>query len=234
MTGRSRSRIPPSDSDPALPTVDARAWALFGQATYSLSSRVSLTGGVRYTDEQKDIHNTGGVYRLGTAVLANPASFYDFVDRATYDAWTPKASIQFRRPRTFVYFSATRGFKSGGLQRSTATAPGGAFRPEFAWSYEGGLKRTMADGRVYVNTAVFYNDYQDLQVQTFLRPGVVRLSNAAIGDHQGLEVEATAAVGRGLQLAGHVSWLDATYDRYLAWARRCDGRRGGPPPEQRA
>ena len=59
-------------------------WALFSQATYSLSSRVSLTGGVRYSDEQKDIHNVGGVYRLGTAVLANPASFYDFVDRAMY------------------------------------------------------------------------------------------------------------------------------------------------------
>ena len=126
-------------------TVDARAWALFGQATYSLSSRVSLTGGVRYSDEQKDIHNVGGVYRLDTAVLANPASFYDFVDRAIYDAWTPKASVQFQASReTFVYFSATRGFKSGGFN-VTATAPGGAFRPEFAWSYEGGLKRTMAE-----------------------------------------------------------------------------------------
>ena len=216
-------------------TVDARAWALFGQATYSLSSRVSLTGGVRYSDEQKDIHNVGGVYRLGTAILANPASFYDFVDRAIYDAWTPKASIQFQASReTFVYFSATRGFKSGGLN-VTATAPGGAFQPEFAWSYEGGLKRTMADGRVYVNTAVFYNDYQDLQVQTFLRPGVVHISNAASATITGLELEATAAVRRSLHLAGQVSWLDATYDRYLAdRARRCDGRRGGPPPEQRA
>ena len=197
-------------------TVDAKAWALFGQATYSLSSRLSLTGGVRYSDEQKDIHNVGGVYRLGTAVLANPASFYDFVDRAIYDAWTPKASVQFQASReTFVYFSATRGFKSGGLN-VTATAPGGAFQPEFAWSYEGGLKRTMADGRVYVNTAVFYNDYKDLQVQTFLRPGVVHISNAASATITGLELEATAAVRRGLHLAGQLSWLDATYDHYLA------------------
>jgi iron complex outermembrane recepter protein len=197
-------------------TVDARAWALFGQATYSLSSRLSLTGGVRYSDEQKDIHNVGGVYRLGTAILASPASFYDFVDRATYDAWTPKASIQFQASReTFVYVSATRGFKSGGLN-VTATAPGGSFRPEFAWSYEGGLKRTMADGRVYLNTAVFYNDYKDLQVQTFLRPGVVQISNAASATINGLELEASAAVGRGLHLGAQVSWLDATYDRYLA------------------
>ena len=174
-----------------------------------------MTGGVRYSDEQKDIHGTGGMYQLGTAILANPDSFYDFVDRATYDAWTPKASIQFQAsPETFVYFSATRGFKSGGLN-STAMAPGGAFQPEFAWSYEGGLKRTMADGRVYVNTAVFYNDYKDLQVQTFVGPGLIQVSNAASATISGLELEATAAVGRSLHLASHVSWLDATYDRYL-------------------
>ena len=53
----------------------------------------------------------------------------------------------------------------------------------------------MADGRVFVNTAVFYNDYKDLQVQTFLRPGVVQISNAASATITGLEFEATAAVG---------------------------------------
>jgi iron complex outermembrane receptor protein len=197
-------------------TVDTIAWALFGQATYSLSSRLSLTGGVRYSHEQKDIHNVGGVYRLGTTVLANPTSFYDFVDRVIYDAWTPKASVQFQASQeTFVYFSATRGFKSGGLN-VTATAPGGAFQPEFAWSYEGGLKRTMADGRVWVNTAVFYNDYRDLQVQTLLRPGVVHISNAASATITGLELEATAAVRRRLHLTGQLSWLDATYDHYVA------------------
>jgi iron complex outermembrane recepter protein len=197
-------------------TVDANARALFGQATYAVSSRLSLIGGLRYSDEEKNIHNIGGVYRLGTAVLANPASFYDFVDRVTYDAWTPKASVQIQASRkTFVYVSATRGFKSGGLN-VTATAPGEAFRPEFTWSYEGGLKSTMADGRVYVNTAVFYNDYKDLQVQTFLRPGVVHISNAASATISGLEVEAAAAVRRGVHLACNVSWLDATYDRYLA------------------
>jgi iron complex outermembrane receptor protein len=121
--------------------------ALFGQATYSVSSRVSLTGGVRYTDERKDLDNTGGVYRLGTTILADPTSFYDYVDNATYRAWTPKVSIHVQASRdTFVYASATRGFKSGGFN-PTATRPGLAFNPEFAWSYEGGLKRTLAGGR---------------------------------------------------------------------------------------
>jgi iron complex outermembrane recepter protein len=199
-----------------FPRIRARAWALFGQATYSVSSRLSLTGGVRYTDEQKDLDSTGGVYRLGTAILAIPGSFYDFVDRATYQAWTPKISVQLQASRdTFVYVSATRGFKSGGFN-PTATQPGLAFSPEFAWSYEGGLKRTAAGGRVRVNTAVFYNDYQDLQVQSFIRPAVLDIRNAGAATIKGIEVEVAAAPGRGVQLAGNVSWLDATYDRYLA------------------
>ena len=93
----------------------------------------------------------------------------------------------------------------------------------------------MAGGRVRANTAVFYNDYQDLQVQSFLRPGVIDISNAGSATIKGIEVEVAAAAGRGVQLAGHVSWLDATYDRYLARrARRHDARRGGQSTEQRA
>jgi iron complex outermembrane receptor protein len=195
-------------------TVTTRASALFGQATYQMSHRVSLTGGLRYTNEAKHLANTGGVYRLGTTTLANPASFYDFVDRATYDAWTPKVSVQARAtPETFFYVSATRGFKSGGFNNSTE--PGLRYSPEFAWSYEGGLKNTLAGGRVHVNTAVFYTDLQDLQVQALIRPGLIDISNAASATIRGVELEAAAA-GRGVHLAGNLSWLDAAYGPYLA------------------
>jgi iron complex outermembrane recepter protein len=195
-----------------------KAGALFGQATYSLTRGVSLTGGVRYTDERKDLDNTGGVYQLKTTTLAVPTSFYDYVDDAAYQAWTPKGSIQVQVSRdTFVYVSATRGFKSGGFNQFNPTAPESerAFNPEFDWSFEGGLKRTMASGRVRVNTAVFFNDYRDLQVQAFLRPGVIDVSNAGSATIRGIEVEGAAPAGRGVQIAGHFSWLDATYDRYL-------------------
>jgi len=96
--------------------IGTNAGALFGQATLSVSSRVSLTAGARYTGEQKDLDATGGEYRLGTGILTNPDTFYDFAERATYDAWTPKISLQVQGSRdAFVYLSATRGFKSGGF-----------------------------------------------------------------------------------------------------------------------
>ena len=196
-------------------TLDTQAWALFGEATYSLTKRVGLTGGVRYSDDRKHAHNTGGVYFRDTSTLVNQASFYDFHDTASFDAWTPKVMSRCRpRPDTFIYLSATRGFKSGGFN-PTANRTGLAYAPEFVWSYEGGFKRTMAGGRVRVNTAAFYSDYQDLQVQTLIQTGIFFVSTGA-ATIKGLEVETVAAAGRGLQVMGQFAWLDATFDRFLA------------------
>jgi iron complex outermembrane receptor protein len=65
-----------------------------------------------------------------------------------------------------------------------------------------------------VNTAVFSNHYQDPQVQSFVRPGVIDVSNAGSSTIRGVEGEVAADARHGLQLAGNVSWLDATYSSY--------------------
>jgi iron complex outermembrane recepter protein len=216
--------------------IATNAWALFGQATYPLSRRVSLTGGARYTDEKKAIDSTGGTYRIGTDILLNPDSFYRYADKVTFSAWTPKISVQLQASQdTLVYLSAARGFKSGGFNPAAPRA-GLAFNPEFAWSYESGIKRWMAGGRVWTNVAVFHTDYRDLQVQSFIRPGVPDISNAASAGINGVEVEAGATAVAGLRLSGQFSWLDATYDRFLAVlpggeARALEGNRLNNAPE---
>jgi iron complex outermembrane receptor protein len=216
-------REPPVQIRP-FAKIATNARALFGQATYHLSRRVSLTAGVRYTDERKDTENIGGTYFIRTNTLVNQDSFYQYVDRVTFDAWTPKISVQAQAsPDTLLYVSAARGFKSGGFNPA-ARRPGLAFNPEFAWSYEGGMKRSMAGGRIQANTAVFYSDYRDLQVQSFIVVGVPDIRNAASATIKGAEVQVTAAARRvlhpgrqsGLRLSGHFAWLDATYDRFLA------------------
>jgi iron complex outermembrane receptor protein len=197
--------------------IDTRARALFGQATLRVSGRVSVTGGVRYIDEHKDLDSTGGVYQMDTDRLAVPASFYDFAESASFRAWTPKGGIQVQAARdTFGYFSATKGYKSGGFNPGEAVPAKAPFGPEFAWSYEGGLKRTMAHGRIRTNTAAYYTNYRDQQVLSFQRPGVPEINNAGAATIRGAEIELAGAVAPSLRLAGHVSWLDAKYDHYFA------------------
>jgi iron complex outermembrane receptor protein len=197
-------------------TIDTSASAVFSQAMYQMSPRVALTGGMRYSDESKDLANTGGTYRIGTTVLDNPSTFYQFVDHVTYNAWTPKVGIQLRATAdVFVYASASRGFKSGGFNPSWPE-PDRPYSPEFAWSYEGGLKSTVAGGRVGANLAIFFNDYRNLQVQAFIKPGLLDITNAASAHIRGMEIEGTAAAPGRIHLSGHLAWLDAAYQSYMA------------------
>ena len=135
--------------------IDTQAWALFSQATYRASTRVSITGGVRYSDEQKDLDTTGGVYRIDTPTLISPATFYAFAETANFDAWTPRRAPGAGGARHVCLFLRHSGLQERRIQSGEAVPEKAAFAPEFAWSYEGGLKRTLADGRIRANTAVF-------------------------------------------------------------------------------
>jgi iron complex outermembrane receptor protein len=162
-----------------LPQVTATSRAVFGQATIRLTSRLSATAGLRSSHERKDIHNAGGRYRLDAPDTPVPGSVYSYSDSSTEDAWTPKLGLEMKLPHgAMTYVSATRGFKSGGFNPSS-TAPGRGFAPEWAWSYEGGLKGAVMDGRSRFGLSAFVMDYTNLQVQATIQPGVLDIRNAA-------------------------------------------------------
>lgn len=198
------------------PEVDANSAAGFGQATFGVTSRVSVTGGLRFTREQKTIDNAGQLSTLDAPVQLVAGSAYAYSDAISHTAWTPKVGIDLRAgPSTLAYLSAARGFKSGGFN-FTSQVPGRGYAPEWAWSYEAGLKTTVAAGRARLNLAGFHTDYTDLQVQTALRPGVIDISNAAAAAIRGVELENTTQITRTVQAGGYLAWLDAVYDRYIA------------------
>ena len=200
------------------PQVAAVSRAGFGQATMALTSRLSATAGIRYTHEGKDIDNSGGRHALEEPNPLIPGSAYAYTDSIAHSAWTPKIGLEMKLPNAaLAYISATRGFKSGGFNISSRTE-GRGYAPEWAWSYEGGLKGTLMDGRSRFGVSAFFMDYTDLQVQTPIAVGVFDIRNAAVATIRGVEVENTSRLGRGVQAGGHVAWLDATYDRYIAVA----------------
>jgi iron complex outermembrane receptor protein len=218
------------------PHVGATSRAVFGQATVGLASRLSVTAGVRYTREAKDIDNAGGRYGIDAPYAPVPGSVYGYSDSIAHNAWTPKVGLEMKLPHdALAYVSATRGFKSGGFNPSS-TAPGRGYAPEWVWSYEGGLKGTLMGGRSRFSTSAFFMDYTDLQVQTPIGIGVFDIRNAAAATIRGVEVENTLRIGRGIEAGGHVTWLDATYDRYIAVAvdgstRDVSGNRLNNAPE---
>ena len=123
-----------------------------------------------------------GCYALEDPYQPIADSVYSYSDSIAHDAWTPKVGIDLKLPHgALAYVSATRGFKSGGFNLSS-TAPGRGYAPEWAWSYEAGLKGTLIGGRSRFNTSAFVMDYTNLQVQTPIGIGVLDIRNAAVGD----------------------------------------------------
>ena len=195
--------------------VHATSGAAFVQATLAIARQLSLTAGLRYTRERKTIDNFGSVNTLDVPPVVVPGSSYAYWDSISHGAWTPKFALELRRgERLLGYASATSGFKSGGFN-FTSREPGRGYDPEWAWSYEAGLKARAAGGRARLSFAAFHTDYTDLQVQTIVR-GVPAVSNAAAATIGGVEAEGSFELSAAIQAGGHLAWLDATYDRYLA------------------
>jgi iron complex outermembrane receptor protein len=198
------------------PRVTADAQAVFGQATLAVTPRVSATAGLRYSHEQKAIENAGHISTIDPPVTFVAGSVYAYTDTISYNSWNPKLGVELKAGEdALIYASATRGFKSGGFNLTSQEA-GRGYAPEWVWSYEGGLKTSVLGDRVNINGAAFHTDYTDLQVQTAIRPGVIDISNAAEATIRGVELEGTARLTDRLHAGGHLAWLAATYDRYVA------------------
>ena len=138
-------------------------------------------------------------------------------------AFTPKLGIQWQATdNAFLYFTATRGFESGGFSVTARNAYGATFLPEWITTYEVGAKTDWLDKTLRINVAVFRNDWTNLQVnsQTLLPNTTLPLteaSNAAAARETGLDADATWKPWNEWTFTASVTWLpDAVYTSYTS------------------
>ncbi|RMF11510.1 MAG: TonB-dependent receptor [Alphaproteobacteria bacterium] len=189
------------------------SYAAFGQVTYPVSDQFSVTAGVRYTYDEKDIHQIA-VDNAQDAPLPGiplfPGQPYDIMADESWDALTGKFGVEYKTENgNLLYASISRGFKSG-LFSSQGNSPevvAEPLAPEKVWNYEVGAKTDWLDGRLRLNMAAFYLDYTDLQ--QFLLDAQLRLVTFNVdAEVKGLEVETVIAPTRWLQLGGNLAYLD--------------------------
>ncbi len=204
------------------------SYAVFGDASYKLTDQIDLSAGLRYTyEKRKSSRDFENFFDPSVSVIADTPPFLQgagvpgttITGEADFDALTPRVSLSYSpNDDIMFYVSASRGFKSGGFDgRATTDFAFEAFRPEFVWSYEGGLKSSWHDGRLIANAAYFYNDYTDIQVTSFGSDPisgvfVSQFTNAAEAHAHGFELELVAQPTDALTFNGSVGYLDAEYD----------------------
>jgi len=210
---------------------DLDSWSFFADATYEITDRLSLTGGLRYTREKKDFNTlfdltilNGGTVPLippagplgGVTLPAgtpfppgSPAGGVPFAGDDTFNDVSPRIVLDYKASDdVLLYASFSQGFKSGGFNSFGLTD---AFAPEEINAFEAGIKSEWLSGRVRANVSGFYYDYSDLQVRVGVPVGGVDIQNAADADVFGGELEFTAVPIDGLTLTANVAYLDATF-----------------------
>lgn len=217
--------------------------AAFFQGTYNLTDTLSLTAGVRYTEEDKTVHaktdlttNTTGLATpndgafLAALAGATFASYaHEFDEERSTDQVIPAVNLQWEQSDTSKYYiSYSEGFKSGGFNAVDdqdpnflpdgtiqRTVPGLGFEydDETASSFEIGGKHVLLDGAMNLNWAYFNSEYEDQQVSTFVGLGFV-VANAASSEIQGIEMDMAWQATDNLRLGVAMAFLDGKYGSF--------------------
>jgi len=199
--------------------VDTETYAIFGDFTYDISDRLSLSLGGRYTWDERTAsilrqnYLGGGSPYFGGAGIPFGDAATDFTGSREFKKFTPRASLSFMpTPDHNLYASYSQGFKGGGFdprgvgsnapdldedgnRSDEEIAAFLSFAPEKVDSYEIGYKGSLAGGRLNLAVAGFYADYTDVQV-----PGSVACEANGLPSFCGVVSNAGKATFKGVEL----------------------------------
>ncbi len=173
--------------------------AAFGNVTYEFTDQFNISAGARYTDDEKK----------------GPSDGVDY--EKNFEEWTYSLKLRYHLDDArMLYVAYDYGFKSGGINRSTA---GGSFptfwEPEFADNYEIGIKSQWLDDRLRLNAALFYTLFDDFQVtQSLADLATTAITNAGEVTSTGIEADFIAFLTSNFNISGSVAYVETEYDEY--------------------
>ena len=194
---------------------DAENWAVFVHGVFSLSDQLSLTAGVRYTDDEKvaliSRHNFDGSDRLpvpGFTTQTSPGTVV--VDE---DKVSPMVGIDYQMNEDLLLFAFySTGFRGGGFSpRPSNGLQLAPFLSEELENFEVGMKSELVDNTLRLNANLFFSTYTDQQVflGTNDPSGALwfRQTNSGESEYMGVEVETMLRTG-AFTLDGALGYID--------------------------
>lgn len=236
---------------------EAEALSVFASASYQINDQWELSGGLRYTDEEKT--QVISIPFVHVALSADPTAFLSsgFVSpeiEFTDDQVSPEITLRYQPNDDLSFYAAYKtGFKSGGIDNSALpsaslaglgspdpevaqeTADALIFQSETGEGGELGMKAVFANNTLTVNSSIFHYVFEDLQVQTF-DPGAVQFQtfNASEVTTQGVDIDFNWLTPvDGLSISGSAAFLDAEFsDEFIAGSGDdLNGRAAARAPE---
>jgi len=175
--------------------IDNTGIGIFGRGTLTFNDKADLTLGLRFDHESSE----ATLNTFFTPAIAPPNNV---AAEDSFSDVSPQFAFGYRMtPDTMAYASASRGYKAGGF--NPAALPGSEpYGEEHAWHIEGGVKSTLAGGKLSASAAVFHIDWDDLQlnVPNLFVPGQFYIANVGSARSRGMEAEVTARPHRSVDI----------------------------------
>jgi len=155
----------------------------FGMLEYAFFDEFRMGLELRYFDEEKSL----------TEGIDQPAPTFN--DSASFTEWAPRVTANWDvTDNAMLYAIYAKGYKPGGLNGVAGEGVGAPkYDQEEADTYELGIKTNLADGRMYLNVAAFFNQLDKIQLTTPLASGGGQLTsivtNQGNGEVKGVEIE---------------------------------------------
>ncbi|APD90139.1 TonB-dependent receptor [Alteromonas mediterranea] len=190
---------------PTTVTHESSLWAVFGQADYKASEKLTITAGIRYTDDEKELTNANN----SAPIPFDPIKVDD--QRISGDL-----SANYKIDNNVsVYARYAHGFRGPTIQgRDVAFfgAPSVA-ESEVMDSFEVGFKADLLDDTLRVNGAVYYYTVDDMQFSAIGgADNLTQLVNAENGTGQGFEIDVKWLATDSLLLTAGYSFNDTEID----------------------
>jgi len=196
-------------------------YAIFGQGIFNITDDFSVTTGVRWQQEEKDMSIDQAVNDPGfsaiSALLSPVATGWvgggDDRD-ADQVTWSVSPAYHFTED-TMVYATASHGWKSGGFDIGFGAAPadGREFKDEKLDHYEVGVKTELWDGRARLSASAFTTDIDNYQDPLFVG-GQFVIRSVESATNKGAELDATVLLTDKLTTQFAVSYVEFEYDDY--------------------
>lgn len=178
--------------------------AVFGQVTWNIDDQWSLTGGLRYTQDEKILEQ------------ASPSDLVRRLRRKD-SKLNYAATLQYQATPDFMFYARTAsGYKAGGFNARAINREG--YAPENITNYELGAKTDFFDRRLRINATLFYTKLDDKQLNQFTANSsggaASQTVNAGKGDFKGIELEVEALPIDQLRLNGSFGYTDRNFSEF--------------------
>ena len=197
--------------------------AVFTELSFDLTSKLSVTGGIRLFSYRNSVSGFFGYtgngnyngYFVGTSgenLCSGPPDAGNAVrpciniDSLVSDhGETHKANLTYKFDSDrMVYATLSTGFRPGGVNRVRSRPP---YTPDYLTNIELGWKTSWHDRSLRFNGAVFLEKWKDAQFAISGANGITEVLNAGRAEIRGVESDLQWAVTYNLTLSASATWL---------------------------